>query len=61
MLHYFDEECSQTDCYSLEGEICDNCRSMRSCNIAMTSKRHDFSIIADAIDDLPRHGIVKVQ
>ena len=38
-LHYFDDECSQTDCYSLGGEIC---RSMRSCNITMTSKSHDF-------------------
>ena len=44
------------NCHSLEGALCDNCQRPQS----HISGREDFIIIANAIDDIPNHGIAKV-
>ena len=58
ILHYFGEETNDdTSCHTLGGELCDNCTSDQT---ELAPREQDFAIIADAITDLPNHGITKV-
>ena len=61
-LQYFGEEIpADACCTTLGGTLCDNCKELERDNIQLVSRTQEFSIIADAIIDLPNHGIHKVR
>ena len=51
---------ADTCCTSLGGALCDNCETLQGDNIQLVSRTQEFSIVADAISDLPNYGIHKV-
>lgn len=60
VLDYFGEAVSDaTSCISMGDALCDNCAlsQVKTCEV---SKADHFKIIADAITDLPEHGVHKV-
>ena len=62
ILQYFGEDVTDdTCCTSLGGALCDNCEKLQGDNIQLISRTQEFSIVADAISDLPNHGIQKVR
>ena len=61
ILQYFGEEITaDVCCKSLGGATCDNCERLQTDGVQLVSRIQEFSIIADAISDLPNHGIKKV-
>lgn len=62
ILQYFGEDVTaDTCCTSLGGALCDNCEKLQGDSIQLISRTLEFSIVADAISDLPNYGIHKVR
>lgn len=60
LLQYFGENISaDATCHSLGGAPCDNCQSLPLC--VPSQGQNDFKIIANAISDIPNHGIAQVR
>jgi hypothetical protein len=60
--HFGEDITADTCCTSLGGALCDNCEKLeiQGDNIQLVSRIQEFSIVAEAISDLPNHGIHKV-
>ncbi len=60
LLRYFGEGIQEdATCGSLGGALCDNCQEVALC--VSSPGEEDFKTIADAIAEIPNHGIAKVR
>ena len=61
VLHYFGEDVdNDTNCLTMAVSPCDNCSTSADSSVVQADKTAHFKILADAISDIPNHGIKKV-